>query len=735
MQAGKQMPFLLIFVGIPSSGKSTLARKLASLIEARMGTPTMVVSSDGIRDMMPVYEEKFVHEREEIAQQGAVSLIALGLKKRYFVISDDLNYYVSVRKDLSQIARSNGVGFATLYVSTPLATALEWNRKRGEPVPESLIEDVWNKMDKPGEKYGWDKPICQLDPSIEDPSKAVEKAYDRILVALERWGKPSAPEPVRTEMSKVEKTTRQELSEILRRYRSAELPPELAKIRKQVVVEALRLNLGLAEAQALFAQKAAEVISTSASLNVAGKVPVHVGLFGHVDHGKTSLARCLAEKASTAAHDKHPEAQRRGMTIDLGFSTLTMGGYVVTLVDMPGHFSLISQVVAGANIIDLALLVIAADKGVEVQTLEHLAIIRSLKIGRIIVVLNKSDLVTPETLSGLDKALRKDLAKSDLKWEVVAASATKGTGIQELKDAILQLLAPPLRNWGGSLKMPIDHSFPIAGVGTVLTGTVVRGKVGVGDEVEVVPRSLRGRVKFIQMFSSERESAAAGDRVGIAVRDLRSADVGRGDVLCTPNTVKPCRHIVAEVNVEKSYKYPLDLRSLVHVGIGLSLTQAKIFPFKRRDGFNVIMPRLETQNSLPAYFELTHPVACEAGDNILLIKLDLHPKAFRIVGSGIVKETPDSPPEFSKAKERVGIIVSQLGNGRGIVKGFFSSADGAEHYVGQDLKVSDGGSLRIIRAEGQDGSVLAELDDRYRNGETLTVFSHRPLAAPRRSDR
>ena len=128
-------------------------------------------------------------------------------------------------------------------------------------------------------------------------------------------------------------------------------------------------------------------------------IPVHVGLMGHIDHGKTELARVLSEKVSTAGLDKHPQSKRRGITIDLGFTMFKLKEYIVTLVDAPGHADLIRSVVAGANIIDAAILVIAADEGPMVQTGEHIIVLRSLEVKSLVVALTKIDLVDETKLS------------------------------------------------------------------------------------------------------------------------------------------------------------------------------------------------------------------------------------------------------------------------------------------------------------------------------------------------
>ncbi len=131
-------------------------------------------------------------------------------------------------------------------------------------------------------------------------------------------------------------------------------------------------------------------------------VPVHIGLMGHIAHGKTALARAISDHVSTAGLDKHPQSKERGITIDLGFTMFVLDKYLVTLVDAPGHADLIRSVVAGANIIDTAILTVAADEGPKVQTGEHLLVLRSLDIDSVVIAITKSELADGKRLADVE---------------------------------------------------------------------------------------------------------------------------------------------------------------------------------------------------------------------------------------------------------------------------------------------------------------------------------------------
>lgn len=723
-------PFLFILCGVPASGKSTIASSLAEQIESRFGRPVAVVSSDHFRAMISADEKKFEPYRERLAGEMARAAIGAALSNGWITISDDLNYYVSMRRHLSLIAKKLGAGFAVIHVEVPLEKALEWNRKRGTPIPEQLIMDVWSRFELPGAKYGWDRPITIAKPAESSLEEMANELLSGAVKAMELWGKPRETKQVESlQNGEIESITRRAMSEVVTRLNCSSLAPQLSFLRRQVVKDAIRTRLSATEAEKLFTEKAVELLSSYPFEKARGRMVVHIGLFGHVDHGKTAIARCLTEHPSTASLDRAPEAQKRGMTIDMGFSSFVLGEYVINVVDLPGHQDLIRHAVAGASIIDAALLVIDAQQGEGVQTAEHMAIIRDLNIRRLLVVLNKRDLVTPEKLMQMEQLLRRGLERSDFDaWEVTSMSAIRNEGVEDLRAKLRQILIPPVRNWVGPFKMPIDHSFPIQGIGTVTTGTVLRGKVAVGDELEIMPPGDKCRVRIIQAFGENRENAAAGDRIGIALSGPRASDLKRGFVLCQPGTLRPAKLITAELTVDRNFHHTLKCFDYLHLSVGLLSTRAQLIILVKENERNVVVDNvLSADGRSLVFLQLNDYVIAEKGDQILLYKLDLAPKSSRVIGAAVVREVLEKRPSFYRKKIRKGILGQKVGNEGWVVDGLFQSVEGVREFVGQDIRSVDGIRGRIKRPYDARGAVLAEFEKPPAEGSWVEFAMYRRL--------
>src|SRR5437899_1370292 len=221
-----------------------------------------------------------------------------------------------------------------------------------------------------------------------------------------------------------------------------------------------------------------------------------IGTAGHIDHGKTALVRALTGVDT----DRLKEEKTRGISIDLGFAYLPAeDGSILGFVDVPGHEKFVRNMLAGATGIDFVLLVVAADDGVMPQTIEHLAIVDLLGVSRGLVVLSKCDLADPARRAAVTADIRGALAGTVLEQaETIPVSAVTGEGIDDLRRLLFEeALRFARRSASGRFRLAVDRSFTLRGIGTVATGTVLSGSVGVGDGVVVSPSGLAARIRSI----------------------------------------------------------------------------------------------------------------------------------------------------------------------------------------------------------------------------------------------
>ncbi|MCY3780272.1 MAG: selenocysteine-specific translation elongation factor [Chloroflexi bacterium] len=264
-----------------------------------------------------------------------------------------------------------------------------------------------------------------------------------------------------------------------------------------------------------------------------------IGTAGHVDHGKSTLV----EKLSGINPDRLAEEQSRQMTIDLGFAWLDLpSGETIGIVDVPGHRDFIENMLAGVGGIDAALLVVAADEGIMPQTREHLAILRLLDIKNLLVVLSKIDLIDdPEWIELVQLEVDDLLAAHEFdNVPIIPVSAHSGAGLDVLLRSLQTLLdVLPIRANYHHPRLPIDRVFVVSGFGTVVTGTLSGGTISVGDNIELQPSGRIGRVRGLQSYKHDVQTASPGSRVAVNIAGIGGAQVQRGDVLAYPGQIQP----------------------------------------------------------------------------------------------------------------------------------------------------------------------------------------------------
>ena len=295
-----------------------------------------------------------------------------------------------------------------------------------------------------------------------------------------------------------------------------------------------------------------------------------IGTAGHIDHGKTTLIKALTGRNT----DRWEEEQRRGITIDLGFTYFDLKtGDRVGIIDVPGHERFINNMVAGVVGMDLVMLVVAADEGIMPQTREHMDILGQLGIEKSILVLNKVDLVDEEWLELVEEEIREELEGTFLEGSPIAkVSAATGQGIPELVELIEKLTAEEVEQKDVNTipRLPIDRVFTLSGFGTIITGTLLAGTITKEDTLQVYPLGKECKIRSIQVHGQDVEKCFAGQRVAINLSNVKKSEIERGCVLAPPNNMKNTELLDVRLNVLPSSKRVLTNQSRLHLFTGTS---------------------------------------------------------------------------------------------------------------------------------------------------------------------
>ncbi len=308
------------------------------------------------------------------------------------------------------------------------------------------------------------------------------------------------------------------------------------------------------------------------------KPHVNVGTIGHVDHGKTTLTAAILHVLNMAGKtvrlrgvdqiDNAPEEKARGITINISHNEYATDARHYAHIDAPGHADYIKNMITGAAQMDGAILVVAATDGAMPQTREHVLLAKQVGVPKIIVFLNKCDMVDDKDMIDMvEEEIRELLTKQGFDGAgapVIRGSALKALesksledpwakGILELVNALDTYIPVPERDTSKPFLMPVEDIFSIEGRGTVVTGKIERGKVKVGEEVEIVgiKPTQKSVVTGIEMFNKNLQEGMAGDNAGILLRGLKKEDITRGQVLCKPGTTTPHDNFTCEVYVLK----------------------------------------------------------------------------------------------------------------------------------------------------------------------------------------
>jgi selenocysteine-specific elongation factor len=445
-----------------------------------------------------------------------------------------------------------------------------------------------------------------------------------------------------------------------------------------------------------------------------------IGTAGHVDHGKSTLVKTL----TGIDPDRWEAEQRREMTIDLGFAWLELpSGRNISIVDVPGHERFIKNMLAGVGGIDAALLVIAADESLMPQTEEHLAILDLLGVEHGLVVLTKADLVDDEWLEMVGEEVRERLRDTTFAHAPqVAVSARSGRGLDVLLAALdAQLDILPSRTMAqGAPRLPIDRAFTIGGFGTVVTGTLLDGPLHVGDEIEILPKGLRARVRGLQTHRHKQELALPGTRVAVNLAGVSHHDLARGDLLAPPGRLRPTDLLDVRLRLIPSAPGPLVQNMRLDLFVGAAEVPCRVTLLDRAE----LAPGEEGWLQL----RLEHPIALARGDRYIVRQ----PSPSRTIGGGQVLDT--HPPRHRRFRPEVLAALESLARGAPTDLLSRPLADGLPHAWADLLKAS--GLAPTVAADAlaelvEQGKViiLADKMTRWRDDNSKSNFLDDHLVA------
>lgn len=307
-----------------------------------------------------------------------------------------------------------------------------------------------------------------------------------------------------------------------------------------------------------------------------------LGTAGHIDHGKTTLVKALTGVNT----DRLKEEQKRGITIDLGFTQLVLpSGKKIGIVDVPGHEKFIKNMLAGAGGIDLVLLIIAADEGVMPQTEEHLNILKLLDVKKGLTVLTKIDIVDDEWLELVKEDIKERIAGTFLeKAPIIQVSSVTGEGIDLLLKEIDEMCEEEIfKDIYSPFRLPVDRIFSLQGIGTVVTGSLICGKIKTGDDVQIMPKGIMSRVRSIEVHGETMDFAEAGQRTALNLADVKTADIERGDVMAPVGTLLPVTRAYAYFRLLESAVSPIKSRARVRIHLGSKEVLARIILLDKQE--------------------------------------------------------------------------------------------------------------------------------------------------------
>lgn len=395
-----------------------------------------------------------------------------------------------------------------------------------------------------------------------------------------------------------------------------------------------------------------------------------IGTAGHIDHGKTTLIKTLTGRET----DTLKEEQNRGISINLGFTYFDLpSGRRAGIIDVPGHEKFVKNMLAGISSIDVVLLVIAADEGIMPQTREHFEILQLLNIKKGIVVLTKADLVDSDWIEMIKEDIKEEFKGTFLQNAPIHAISSKTkVGFEELIrdiDKITEETEP--KDTEGHFRLPVDRAFSISGFGTVVTGTIISGRVNVGDSIEIYPSKVVTKVRGIRIHGVASEFGEAGQRCAINLANVKLSEVQRGDILARENTMEPSYTIDCNLYYLKTMEKPLENRQRVRLYHGTEEILCRV----------VILDKEEVKPGENAYIQLRleKPITAQRNDRYVIRN---YSPMFTIAGGSIIEPVAKKAKRFD-ASYLEELKIKESGKSESILENTVKNLSG--EYPNKDL--------------------------------------------------
>jgi len=380
-----------------------------------------------------------------------------------------------------------------------------------------------------------------------------------------------------------------------------------------------------------------------------------VGTAGHIDHGKTTLIKALTGRNT----DRLKEEQKRGITIDLGFTYFDLpSGNRVGIIDVPGHEKFIRNMLAGVVGIDIVMLVVAADEGVMPQTVEHLAIMDLMGIEKGFVVLTKADLVDDEWIEMVKEEIREEVKGTFLEnAPIIPVSSTEKKGIDKVI-AMIEELSTTVNdnNVDDTPRLPVDRVFSIQGIGTIVTGTLISGAFKVGDEVQIFPGNKLGRIRSLQVHGEDTQVAYAGQRVAINIAGIKKEEVERGDVVAPKDSMKETSMLDVKVKILDNVEHIIQNRARLRLYIGTKEVLCRIVILDKEE--------LNPGDEAFAQLRLEENVVAKRGDRFIL---RFYSPMYTIGGGKVLESNPNKKKRFD-SKAIAELKIKESGDSEDIIE-------------------------------------------------------------------